>query len=106
MPVYLWQASYRPSGVAGLLKDGGTKRRAVVQQMVEKAGGRLIAMYYAFGESDVFGIVEFPDQATAAAVSLTVAASGAVGIKTTVLLTPEEVDAAARKSVNYQAPGT
>jgi uncharacterized protein with GYD domain len=62
-------------------------------------------MYYAFGESDVYGIVEFPDQATAAAVALTVAASGAVGIKTTVLLTPEEVDAAAKKSVNYRPPG-
>jgi uncharacterized protein with GYD domain len=106
MPTYLWQASYRPAGVAGLLKDGGTKRRAVVQQMVEKAGGKLIAMYYAFGESDVYGIVEFPDQATAAAVALTVAASGAVGINTTVLLTPEEVDAAAKKSVTYRPPGT
>ncbi len=105
MPTYLWQASYTSSGVAGLLKDGGTKRRAAVQQMAEKAGGKLIAMYYAFGEADVYGIVEFPDHATAAAQSLTVNASGAVTVKTTVLLTPEEVDAAAKKSVSYRPPG-
>lgn len=105
MPTYLWQATYRPSGVAGLLKDGGTKRRTVVQQMAEKAGGKVIAMYYAFGDADVYGIVEFPDHATAAAVSLTVNASGAVAIKSTVLLTPEELDEAAKKSVAYRPPG-
>lgn len=105
MPTYLWQASYRPEGVAGLLKDGGSKRRAAVQQMAEKVGGKVIAMYYAFGEADVYGIVEFPDHASAAAVSLAVNASGAVQLRTTVLITPEEVDAAAKKSVGYRPPG-
>ena len=105
MPIYLWQASYTPDGSKGLLKDGGTKRRAAVQQMVEKAGGKLHAFYYAFGEADVYGICEFPDNASAAAVSLAVNASGAAHLRTILLVTPEEMDAAAKKPVNYRAPG-
>jgi uncharacterized protein with GYD domain len=105
MPTYLWQASYTTEGTRGLLKDGGSKRRATVQQMIEKAGGKLHAFYYAFGEADVYGIAEFPDQATAAAVSLAVNASGAVQFRSTVLISPEEMDAAAKKSVAYRPPG-
>ena len=105
MPIYLWQASYTSEGSKGLLKDGGTKRRAAVQQMVEKSGGKLHAFYYAFGEADVYGISEFPDNASAAAVSLAVNASGAAHLRTILLLTPEEMDAATKKPVNYRAPG-
>ncbi len=105
MPLYLWQASYKAEGVKGLLKEGGSKRRATIQQMVERAGGRLHAFYYAFGEADVYGITEFPDHATAVAVSLAVNAAGVVQLSSTVLLTPEEVDAAAKKSVAYRPPG-
>jgi uncharacterized protein with GYD domain len=105
MPTYLWQASYTAEGTKGLLKDGGSKRRAAVQQMIEKAGGKLHAFYYAFGEADVCGIAEFPDQATAAAVSLAVNATGVVHFRSTVLISPEEIDAAAKKSVAYQPPG-
>ena len=105
MPTYLWQASYTMEGTKGLLKDGGSKRRAAVQQMIEKAGGKLHAFYYAFGEADIYGIAEFPDQATAAALSLAVNATGAVRLRTTVLVSPEEIDAAAKKSVTYRPPG-
>ena len=105
MPLYLWQASYTMDGVKGLMKDGGSKRRTVVQQLVEQAGGRLHAFYFAFGDADVFGIVEFPDSATAAALSLAVNASGAVHLRSTVLLTPEELDAATKKAVTYRPPG-
>ena len=105
MPLYLWQASYTASGTQGLLKDGGSKRRQVVQQMIEKAGGKLHSMYFAFGESDVIGIAEFPDQVTAAALSLVVNASGAVHFRSTPLLTAEEIDAAAKKSIAYRPPG-
>jgi uncharacterized protein with GYD domain len=62
-------------------------------------------MYYAFGEDDVLVIAEYPDNVTAAAASLTVAASGAVSVKMVVLLTPEEIDEAAKKSVDYRPPG-
>ena len=56
MATYLWQASYSVDGTKGLIKEGGSKRRAAVQQAVEKAGGKLLAFYFAFGESDVVGI--------------------------------------------------
>jgi len=105
MPLYFWQASYTPSGTQGLLKDGGSKRRQAVQQMIEKAGGKLHAFYFAFGEADVVGIAEFPDQVTAAALSLAVNASGAVHFRTTLLLTAEEIDAAVKKSIGYRPPG-
>ena len=105
MPTYLWRASYTTEGVKGLAKEGGTKRRAAVQQMVEKAGGKLHAFYFAIGESDVNAISEFPDVATAVAMSLAVNASGAVNLKSTVLLSPEEFDAATTKSIGYRPPG-
>ena len=105
MPLYLWQASYTASGAQGLIKDGGSKRRQVVQQMVEKAGGKLVSFYFAFGGSDVVGITEFPDAVTAAGLSLAVNASGATNLRSTVLLTPEEMDAATKKAVGYRPPG-
>lgn len=105
MPTYLWRASYTAEGTKGLAKEGGTKRRAAVQQMVEKAGGKLHAFYFALGESDVYAIAEFPDVATAVAMSLAVNASGAVNLKSTVLLSPEEFDAATKKSIGYRPPG-
>ena len=47
-----------------------------------------------------------PDNESAAAVALAVNAAGLAATKTTVLLTPEEVDAAAQKSVGYRPPGS
>ena len=105
MALYLLRGSYTAEGTKGLLKDGGSKRRAVVQQMVDKVGGKLHGLYYALGEDDVYVIAELPDQATAVAMSLVVNASGAVQLKTTALMTPEEMDAATKKSISYQAPG-
>lgn len=106
MPFYLWRATYTAEGTKGLLKDGGSKRRGVVQKMTEQLGGRLHAFYFAFGETDVVGISEFPDAASAAALGLAVNASGAVHLSTTPLLTAEEIDAATKKSVTYRPPGT
>lgn len=105
MALYLLRGSYTAEGTKGLLKDGGSKRRAVVQKMVEQVGGKLHGVYYALGDDDVYVIADLPDQATAVAMSLVVNASGAVQLKTTVLLTPEEMDAAAKKSISYQPPG-
>ena len=68
-------------------------------------GGTIETFYFAFGEDDVIVIGDLPDNVSTAAVALTVAASGLVKIKTTVLLTPEEVDQAARKTVTYRPPG-
>jgi len=105
MPKYLLQASYTVDGAKGLLKDGGSKRRAAAEAVVKSVGGRLEAFYFAFGDTDVFAIVDVPDQASATAVALTVSASGAVRARTTVLITPEEVDQAVKKTVPYRAPG-
>ena len=105
MPKYLWSASYSAEGAKGLMKEGGSQRRASVQKAIENAGGRLEAFYFAFGDSDVFVIADMPDAASAAATSMVINASGAVQLRTTVLLTPEEIDAATRKSVSYAAPG-
>ena len=105
MATYLWQASYTSEGAKGLAKEGGTKRRAAVQQMVEKAGGKLHAFYFAMGESDAYAIAEFPDVTTAVATSLAVNAAGAVRLKTTLLLSPEEFDGATKQSIAYRPPG-
>jgi Uncharacterized conserved protein len=105
MPKYLIQANYVGEGVKGLLKEGGTSRRVAAEKLVESAGGTLEAFYYAFGETDVYLILDVPDNASAAAVALTVGASGAVTLKTTVLMTPEEVDVATKKAPSYRPPG-
>src|SRR2546426_2495124 len=103
MPKYLIKASYTVEGTKGLLKEGGSGRRAMVQEMVGRIGGKLEAFYFAFGDADAYVIADLPDAATAVALSLAVNASGAVGLSTIPLLTPEEVDAAAKKSVGYRA---
>jgi len=105
MPKYLWQANYVGEGLKGLLKEGGSSRRAVVEKIVNSMGGKLEAFYYAFGETDLYGIADMPDNVSTAAFALTIAASGAVTLKTTVLLTPEEIDSAAKKTPSYRPPG-
>ena len=106
MPKYLWQVSYTPQGVQGLRKDGGVARRAAVKRLIEQAGGKLESFYFAFGEADAYTIAELPDTATAAAVSLAVNALGAVHLRTVPLVTPEEMDTANKKSIDYQPPGS
>jgi uncharacterized protein with GYD domain len=105
MAKYLIEATYTTEGVRGLLKDGGTRRRAAVEAAVKAVGGTLESFYFGFGSTDVHLIVDGVDPSTAAAVGLTVSASGAVHTKTTVLLTPEEIDKACQTTIAYRAPG-
>jgi len=105
MPKYLFEASYATEGVKGLMSAGGSSRRDAVAQVAEGLGGSLDSFYFAFGDADAYVVVDLPDNEAATAVALTVNASGAVTVKTTVLLTPEEVDAAAERSVDYNPPG-
>jgi uncharacterized protein with GYD domain len=105
MPKYLIQASYTAEGIKGLMKDGGSRRRAAAESALKGVGGKLEAFYFALGETDVFAIADVPDNATAAAVSLAVSASGAVQTKTIVLMSPEEMDQAAKKTISYAPPG-
>ncbi len=104
MPKYLIEANYTAGGAKGLLHEGGTARRAAVERAVQGLGGRIEAFYYAFGGVDLYVIAELPDNASAAAMSLTVGQSGLATTRTVVLLTPEEVDAASKKSVAYRPP--
>ena len=105
MPKYLIQANYVGEGLEGLLKEGGSSRRAAVEKLFGSVGSRVEAFYYAFGDTDLFVIADVPDNVTAAALSLIVNAAGSATAKVTVLLTPEEIDAAAKKTPTYRAPG-
>ncbi len=105
MAKYLIKASYGVEGTKGLLKEGGTSRRATIGQMIEKLGGNLETFYYAFGDPDAFVIADVPDATTAAAISLVINSTGAVQVSTTPLITPEEIDEACKRSVSYRAPG-
>ena len=105
MAKYLFEVSYTVEGARGVLKEGGSARRAVVKQLAESMGGKLETFYFAFGKNDAYVIVDGPGNVDMAAVSMAVGASGAASIKTTVLLTPEEIDEAAKKSVAYRPPG-
>jgi uncharacterized protein with GYD domain len=105
MAKYLWKVSYTSDGLKGLVKEGGTKRRAAVDQMTEGLGGKVEAFYYALGDDDAYVIADLPDNVTAAAVSLAVNSVGAVQIKTIPLMSVEELDEASKKSVGYTPPG-
>jgi uncharacterized protein with GYD domain len=89
----------------GLLKEGGTSRRALVEKVINSMGGKLEAFYYAFGETDLYGIADMPDNVSTAAFTLAIAASGVINLKTTVLLTPEDIDNAVKKAPSYRPPG-
>jgi uncharacterized protein with GYD domain len=105
MPKYLFHGAYTEQGLKGVLKEGGTKRREATKQAVESLGGKLEAYYFAFGDNDFYFIADAPDNVNAIAGSLLASASGAVRIKTTVLVTPEEVDQATKKTMQWRAPG-
>ncbi len=105
MPKYLVAASYTADGIAGLVQVGGPGRRAKVTEAIERLGGSVEAFYFALGETDAYLILDLPDHESATAISLAVNGSGAVRVSTTLLLTPEQMDEATRKSVDYLPPG-
>jgi uncharacterized protein with GYD domain len=106
MAKYLVNATYTAEGTQGLLKEGGTSRQKLIEEMVVKLGGSLECFYYCFGNSDVIAIADVPDSATAAAISMGINSSGAVKLSMTSLLSPSEIDEAAKKTVGYRPPGT
>ena len=106
MAKFLVKASYTPEGIKGLLRSGGTARRQAVEKTINDMGGKLEAFYVAFGDADAYVIVSLPDSITAAALALNINTSLLVSVTSTVLLDPEDVDAAVQMSVNYRAPGS
>jgi uncharacterized protein with GYD domain len=105
MAKYLWTVHYTVEGAKGLVKEGASGRRTAVEKLVQSAGGKIESFYYSFGEADAFIVVDLPDEVSAAAVSLTVAAGGGARIGTSRLLTIEEFDMAAKKKLTYRPPG-
>ena len=105
MAKYLVQANYTDEGLKGLLKEGGSKRREAVDKAVKGIGGTLESFYYAFGDVDVVAVIDLPDNVSATAFALQVTAGGGATVKTTVLITPEEVDQATKKTLDYRPPG-
>ncbi|HVD81610.1 MAG TPA: GYD domain-containing protein [Propionibacteriaceae bacterium] len=104
MPRFLFEASYTVEGVKGLRRQGGSGRREAVARAAHSVGGRLEQFYFAFGDRDAFAVADLPDNTSAAAFALAVSEAGGASVRTVVLLTPEEVDAAAKHAVEYQAP--
>jgi uncharacterized protein with GYD domain len=105
MPKYMIEATYTLEGTRGLLREGGSKRREAVKAALKSIGGKVESFYYAFGSTDVYVILDAPDNISAAACATAINSTGAVQLRTTVLLAPEEIDAAIKKSVKYRAPG-
>ncbi len=105
MPKYMVTASYTQAGTQGLLKDGGSKRREVADNLIKGMGGSMEAFYYAFGSDDLIVIADMPDDASMVATALAVGAGGGVTLNTTLLLDPETIDEAAKKTADYAPPG-
>ena len=104
MPKYLVQGSYTDQGLKGLLKEGGSKRRAMVEQLAKEMGGKLEAFYFAFGGDDFVIILDLPSNMDMAATAIVAQASGTVKSRVTVLMTAEEVDQAVRRKVDFHPP--
>ena len=105
MPRYMVTGSYTVEGIRGVLKEGGSGRKKAVEAAVKAMGGHMEAYYFAFGAHDVVSIVEVPDNVTALTLSMGIASTGTVRTTTTVLLTPEEVDQATKKTLQFRAAG-
>jgi len=105
MSKYLIEGTYLAQGSQGLVKEGGTSRRVFIEGLVKSIGGSIESLYYAFGDVDIYCIVDMPDAATMAALSLAVNSTESVRIKTIVLMDPSVIDTASNKAVNYQPPG-
>jgi len=106
MPKYLLDVTYTLDGVKGVVAKGGSARKAAAAAAAKSVGGRLESFYFAFGGTDVFAVADLPDNTAAAALALTVTAGGGATVRTVVLLTPDEVDAAAEQKVKYTPPGS
>jgi uncharacterized protein with GYD domain len=105
MPKFLLRARLTAEGVKGTLKDGGSSRREAIEKAIASAGGTMECFYYTFGDEDSFVICDLPDNSSAAAIALQASSSGTLSVSTTVLLTPEEIDAARGLQVDFRPPG-
>ena len=105
MPRFLIIGTYSAEGARGLMSAGGSARRTAVEKAVSGLGGRIETFDFAFGGEDVYTIVDMPDNESVAALALTVGGTGAVRVRTVVLITPEQLDRAAELNPSYTPPG-
>jgi uncharacterized protein with GYD domain len=105
MPKYLIQGRYTPEGLKGLAKDKASGRKAAVQAAMKSLKGKLESLYFTLGSDDVLVIVEAPDNVAVAALAVSVGSTGLINIRTTPLLTVDEVDQALALPSKYRAPG-
>ncbi len=106
MPRYMFIANYSSEGAKGVMAKGGTARRIAIEKTLADLGGRLETFDFAFGGDDVYAVGELPDNTTAAALALAISADGRAGVRTVVLLSPEEIDAASQRTISYTGPGS
>jgi uncharacterized protein with GYD domain len=106
MAKYLLDVNYTQDGIRGVRAQGGSARQAAAQAAAESVGGTVESFFFAFGGTDVYVIADLPDNVAAAALALAVTAAGGASVKTVVLLTPAEVDAAVGREVSYRPPGS
>ncbi len=105
MTKYLFEANYLGEGIKGLMREGGSKRRDALVDALGSVGGSLDCFYYAFGPTDVLGVIDVPTPADAAALSLMINSTGNVNVRLKPLMSPEDIDEAAKKTPTYRAPG-
>ena len=108
MPLYLARFSYTSDAMKALL-DQPQDRSAAAREVAESVGGKLLGFWYTFGEFDGVFLLDAPDAASAAAVSMAVGASGALSkVETTVLLDMDEAQDAMRKAAaaTYRPPSS
>ena len=105
MAKYLLEVKYTLDGIKGLKAEGGSSRVAAATEAIEGLGGKIESFYFAFGETDIYVVVDYPDHVSVAAAALAVGAGGGATVRTVVLLTPAEVDTAAAKKTTYRPPG-
>ena len=106
MAKYMIKASYSTEGIKGVMAKGGTSRKDAIGKMLAELGGSMESLYFALGGDDVYVIVDAPSHEVMAAVAGTVGGTGALSAyETIVLLTAEQMDAAAGMSVDYTPPG-
>jgi len=105
MAKYLLEVNYTLDGIKGLKAEGGSARVAAATELIEGLGGRVESFYFAFGDTDAYVVADYPDTVSVAAAALTVGAGGGAKVRTVVLLTPAEADAATTKKTTYRPPG-
>jgi uncharacterized protein with GYD domain len=105
MSKYMIVGTYTAEGAKGVLEEGGSPRLDAARAAIASMGGTLESFHFALGSDDWYVIVDLPDHAAAAAVALVGTASGTLRSRAIALITPEEMDAIAGRTVDFRPPG-